>query len=216
MVVQPLPSFLTEQPTLAWLAQFRLEDQPLAAALISRLVLVSHDEFATNLKALLTTRFDNAGGPVGLYAERELPMRLGVPHRLFKEARKRVRRATGLGPQPVRPTRAYDPEVGSEGIVAWLITELCRSFPDRFFNHPGPNEIRRKKIRRFVVVTDMVGSGRRARTYLEAAWRVRSVRSWWSWHLFQFEVDLPGFFVPMISRKMAPNPRGAHEEEPIH
>jgi hypothetical protein len=28
--------------------------------------------------------------------------------------------------------------------------------------------------------------------------------------------DLPGFFVPMISRKMAPNPRGAHEEEPIH
>lgn len=30
------------------------------------------------------------------------------------------------------------------------------------------------------------------------------------------EDDLPGFFGPMISRKMAPNPRGAHEKEPIH
>jgi hypothetical protein len=28
--------------------------------------------------------------------------------------------------------------------------------------------------------------------------------------------DLPGFFGPMISRKMAPNPRGAHEKESIH
>jgi hypothetical protein len=31
-----------------------------------------------------------------------------------------------------------------------------------------------------------------------------------------YGADLPGFFVPMISRKMAPDPRGAHEEEPIH
>jgi hypothetical protein len=28
--------------------------------------------------------------------------------------------------------------------------------------------------------------------------------------------DLPGFFGPAVSRKMAPDPRGAHEEEPIH
>ena len=31
-----------------------------------------------------------------------------------------------------------------------------------------------------MLVTDYIGSGKRAWTYLEAAWRVRSVRSWWS------------------------------------
>ena len=29
-------------------------------------------------------------------------------------------------------------------------------------------------------------------------------------------VDLPGFFGPIVSRKMAPNLRGVHEKEPIH
>jgi hypothetical protein len=29
-------------------------------------------------------------------------------------------------------------------------------------------------------------------------------------------LDLPSFFGPVISRRMAPFPRGEHEKEPIH
>lgn len=94
----------------------------------------------------------------------------------------------GVGPQPIQPTRAYDPEVGSEGLIAQLITELCRLPRSPFLNHPGPDEIRKRKVRRFIVLTDLIGSGRRARDYLEAAWQVRSVRSWSSLRLLRFEV----------------------------
>lgn len=184
----PSPSILSEETTLAWLSQFRVEDQARAARLVGRFLLVSHDEFHDNLRALLTARAMAQPGPVALYAERELPKRFGVPHRLFREPNRKVKRAEGVGPQPVQPTRRYDPDVGSEGLVAQLITELCRTNPKKYINHPGADEIRRQRVRRFLLVTDLVGSGRRARTYLEAAWRVRSVRSWWSLRLMRFEV----------------------------
>lgn len=184
----PSPTILAEETTLAWLSQFGIQDQERAAKLVGRFLLVSHDEFHDNLRALLTARAMVHSGPVALYAERELPRRFGVPNRLFKEPNRKVKRAVGIGPQPVEPTRRYDPDVGSEGLVAQLITELCRTDPNKYINHPGADEIRRKKVRCFLLVTDLVGSGRRARTYLEAAWRVRSVRSWWSLRLMRFEV----------------------------
>lgn len=184
----PIPPILAEEATLAWLSKFRVEHQAQAAILVKAITLVSRDEFTDNLRALLTARANAQAGPVALYAERELPKRFGVPHRLFKEANLKIRRAKGIGPQPVKPIRGYAPDVGSEGLVAQLITELNRTNPEKFVIHPGPDEIRRRRIHLFVVVTDLIGSGRRARTYFEAAWRVRSVRSWWSSHLMRFEV----------------------------
>lgn len=184
----PSPAILAEETTLAWVSQFGVEDQERAGKLVGRFLLVSHDEFYDNLRALLTTRAMAQPGPVALYAERELPKRSGVPHRLLKESNRKVKRAEGIGPQPVKPTRGYDPDVGSEGLVAQLITELCRTDSKKYINHPGADEIRRRRVRRFILVTDLVGSGRRARTYLDAAWRVRSVRSWWSLRLMRFEV----------------------------
>jgi hypothetical protein len=181
-------SILESLQTQAWLRQFRPADQKRAAELLLRFRLVSRDEFADGLRDLIATRGQASAGPVGLYAERELRLRFGVPNRLFKEARRKVRRAYGIGPPAVRATRAYDPAVGSEGLVAQLITELCRKNPKKFINHPGPDQMRKLKVRAFFVITDLVGSGRRAKTYLEAAWRVRSVRSWWSARFLRFEV----------------------------
>jgi hypothetical protein len=172
--------FLESQAVLGWLGQFEAHDQPTAEAMLSAMTLVSRDAFAERMRSLILERLDAGKEPVALYAERELRKNLGVPHRLFKESRGKVRRAFGAGPQPVQPTRFYDPDVGSEGLVAHLISELCREFPKRLISHPGPNAIRKKKIRRFILVTDFIGSGLRAETYLNATWRVRSVRSWWA------------------------------------
>jgi len=172
------PHFLRAAPTLAWLGQFDPEDQPTAQVMLEAMKLVSRDAFAEQLRELILQRLDDGDEPVGLYAERELRKRFDVPHRLFKEPRRMVKRAHGAGPRPVDPTRAYDSDVGSEGLVAHLVSELCREHPTRLFSHPGPNKIRKEKIRRFVLVTDFIGSGDRAVTYLQAAWRVRSVRSW--------------------------------------
>lgn len=41
---------------------------------------------------MIICQAQNINGPVGLYAERELPYRYGIPHRLFKENRTTPRR----------------------------------------------------------------------------------------------------------------------------
>jgi hypothetical protein len=173
-------TFLKSEATLAWLGQFTPDDQPTAIELLRALALVSRDMFAERLRRLVLKRAEDGNTPVGLYVERELRHRKGVPFKLFKETKGRVKRAFGVGPPPIQPTQSYDADVGSEGLIAHLVSELCRQFPETFYNQPGPNQIRKHGIRRFMLVTDYIGSGKRARTYLEAAWRVRSVRSWWS------------------------------------
>ncbi|SDG15912.1 phosphoribosyltransferase-like protein [Pseudomonas thivervalensis] len=177
------------QQAQKWLDQFSMGDRPLAQELLESFLLVSRDDFNDHLRALTLEHADRVKGVVALYAERELGHRFGVPHRLFKESPGKHRRALGAaGPPAVKSTKGYDPSVGSEGVVARLITDLCREFPKKFISHPGPEQIRRKRVRAFWVMTDLVGSGHRARRYLEAAWLVRSVRSWWSGKFLRFAV----------------------------
>ncbi|KAB0528587.1 hypothetical protein ACFFQ5_21890 [Pseudomonas brassicacearum] len=173
----------------AWLEQFNLGDRSRAQKLLEALAFVSRDDFLDQMRAMLLREAEATQGTVALYAERELRHRLGKPNRLFKETRRTIKRATGAkGPDAVKPTKAYDPSVGSEGIVAQMISQLCQEYPTKFLNHPGPEQIRRKRARAFWVVTDLIGSGDRASSYLEAAWLVRSVRSWWSGKLMRFAV----------------------------
>ena len=129
---------------------------------------------------LLRTRVAADPGPVGLFVETERGYRGGRPHRLFSEPRRKHKRAFGRGPPIVKPMRTVDPEVGSEGLVAQIVSQVFRENKNRATVHPGPDTIRQRKIRRFILVTDFIGSGSRACRYLGAAWRVRSVRSWWS------------------------------------
>ncbi|CAM5208205.1 hypothetical protein OURE66S_03576 [Oligella ureolytica] len=182
-------SLIDSERGQSWLAQFPMGDSSLAKELLDSFLLVSRDDFNDHLRKLILDRAASVDGVVALYAEREIRHHLGVPNKLFKEARRKIRRAEGsAGPPAIKPIKAYDPSVGSEGIVARLITDLCREFPKKFSNHPGPEQIRRKKVRAFWVVTDLVGSGRRTYAYLQAAWLVRSVRSWWSGHFLEFAV----------------------------
>lgn len=185
---QKFPLLQIEQ-TQNWLNQFQMGDRNLAETLLSAFSLISRDEFHDHLRRLIRERAALVDGVVALYAERELRHRWGTPHRLFKESKKRPLRAEGkVGPAAIKATKAYDPSVGSEGIVAQLITELCKESPRKFVSHPGPEQIRRKKVRAFWIVTDLIGTGDRAHRYLEAAWRVRSVRSWWSGQFLKFAV----------------------------
>lgn len=184
-----MTSLESNPQTMAWLTQFSLGDRLLARKLLEAFTLVSRDDFIEHMRAMLICEAERVDGKIALYAERELKHRFGVPHRLFKEHKRVVRRACGAaGPEAVKPTKSYDPSVGSEGIVAQMISELCHEYPKRFLNHPGPDQIRRERARAFWVVTDLIGSGDRARNYLEAAWLVRSVRSWWSGKLMRFAV----------------------------
>lgn len=180
---------LTTPRVVEWLAQFDTLDQSVASELLSEILLVDADELTTGLRQMLLTLAEEVEGPIALYSERHIRRHLGKPNRLFTEQVKRgVRRAVGNGPPPVPAGRPYARETGSEGVIATLITGLARSSPKLFLDHPGPDQIRAKRAKAYVVVTDFIGSGRRCWDNLEAAWKVRSFKSWRSYGLLQFAV----------------------------
>ncbi len=170
-----------------WLSQFRVADQVLAGELLDSMVLVSSDNFRNRLSDLIQECKSAIEGPVGLYVERELKLEdgYGRPEPLFSETHDRPRRSIGVGPPA---TSVTDSDVGSEGVAAQLISELCRLDDASFLNHPGPDDIRSRRVRALFLVTDFVGSGERACTYLDALWRSSSLRSWWSLKLVSLHV----------------------------
>lgn len=172
---------------LAWLGQFDPNDQAIAFAMLRAMRLVSGDEFTKGMRTRLLEAAEGVEGAVALYAEREvLPKSKKVPpDPLFVQPEDRPRRAVGKKALIVLP----DEDVGSEGLIAQLITELTRQYPEKFVNHPGPNLLRAPEkakgkkrtpaaplIRKFVLVTDLIGSGNQASRYLEAAWRVDTIK----------------------------------------
>lgn len=177
-----------------WLSQFEIDDQSTAKQLLEELLYVSYSDMRDSLIQAIIKRGQQINGTVALYAERHVRHHSGKLTRLFvgeKITRKKgikSHRAEGIGPDPVVSQRRYAHDTGSEGIIAQLITQICKSNPDKFLDHPGPMHIRSKKVRTFMLVTDFIGSGQRAESYLGAAWRVRSVRSWWSLGWLKFEV----------------------------
>ena len=172
-----------------WIRQFEIDDQAIALSLLDRFTLVTRDEFEHRIASRLEELVANGRvqSPVGLYAEREIPRSYGHPNRLFKQRARPPRSAWGAGPQPVRPINASTPSVGSEGIVAAVITQLHRKNA-QFLSHPGPNAIRARSVRTLLVVTDFIGSGNRVVNYLDSMWRTASVKSWRSFGLVRIVV----------------------------
>ena len=171
-----------------WLSQFDGEDKDLAVELLDDLIYVSADEFQQRVLAMLRALPQTHVGPFGLYVERKVRRYNGVPNRLFKEPQRKVRRSIGGGPKPVDSTHAGRHEVGSEGLLAQIATQIQRGDAKTFFNHPGPNAIRQNSIRYFVLITDFVGTGNQASEYLDAAWRNASTKSWVSGKFIKFIV----------------------------
>lgn len=163
-----------------WLTQFDRVDRSDASRLLSAVRNVSADEFQEAMTELIQSRANANPAPVGFFVETERGHRNGKAYRLFKEKRRKPRTATGSGPRVIDPRRTVDPEVGSEGVIARIVTDVIRETKRRATLHPGPETIRKRKIRRFILVTDFIGSGDRVCRYLDAAWHVCSVRSWWS------------------------------------
>ncbi|EBL1339783.1 hypothetical protein ABRE13_002202 [Salmonella enterica] len=175
-------NFITSETTQTWLAQFDPQSQIKMIKMLEAMRLVSRDQFSESIRTRILQISEKVDGRVGLYVEREIPPKKQPPIPLFQQVSTRPRRAFGQGPAPISPDEDKPADVGSEGIVAQLVSELCREFPNKFVNHPGPDALRKQKkpINTLLLVTDLIGSGERAERYLDAFWVVYSVKSWWS------------------------------------
>lgn len=134
------------------------------------------------MMGLLEKQFGEGGVPLAVFNETERPKRNGKPHRLFKETKigKTMRAEDKVGPALVPRQRHLGEQVGSEGILANILTQFQKLHSRDVILSPGAQIMRERRVRRFVLVTDFIGSGDRIITFLNAAWRVKSIRSWWS------------------------------------
>ncbi|WP_425525004.1 phosphoribosyltransferase-like protein [Rhizobium bangladeshense] len=164
----------------AWLSHFRLGDDLVVRDLLNNFQVISTSNFRTWINQTLES-IGTREAPVALYSEREFPR----GQRFFPQmAPGPTFRSIGRnGPALVRPTRG-SVHVGSEGIVAQLLTELVRRDKKSFLLTPGPDRLRplktRPAVHKIAIVTDLIGSGARISKMLDALWRTETFRSWQS------------------------------------
>jgi hypothetical protein len=179
--------FSESETARAWLDRFSETDRETAVNLVDEVLLVSAAEFTSGVTRLFDQILAERKGsrPLAFYAEREVEWVEEDVRPIFPGSRHG--RAEGEGPQPV-PFDPGRPEVGSEGIVANLITSYCRRHGRQALNHPGPDMLRKRRAGPIIIAADFIGSGQRVWEMLEAFRAVASVRSWRSYHFIDFYV----------------------------
>lgn len=180
---------LSQIPRMAdWLSQFAKADQDAAVSLVDEILIVDGDAFQQGIRTLIdrvAAERPSVERKIALYAERPTRLVFGRTPAFFRNSRHG--RAIGTGVQPVQAD-PRDQEVGSEGIVAQLITDYCRQNPGVALSHPGPTRLRNDRVSHIVIVTDFIGSGQRIYKMLESFRYVATLRSWRSYGLLKFVV----------------------------
>jgi len=203
--------FLSKLPAARlWARQFGSKaDIESGLRLLEPFRFVTADEFRSGLTMFIKQSFD-ATARVAFYVEREMqrvqvnwrykrpdgrtPVLKGNKKkrrtvvRMYDE--KPISRAKGLpkrwtmdGPaaQPVEALSKTAPQIGSEGVIANIISGVCTDVGENFVMHPHSKLFRDKihsnRPRHLVVVTDLIGSGQRSREMLDSLWRVATIRS---------------------------------------
>jgi len=189
MIVQPQRiQGISNAETEVWVNQFSADDRPLAESLLRTIHFVKADELSAGLRNIILNNIPNDEG-VALFVEQHPRSYRRQPVALYKvPRRKKNRRSEGNAPPPVRAERPYKHETGSEGVLASILTGLSRAQPARFTLHPSMRQWREIRPDHFVIVSDFIGSGARILKMLTAAWRVPTLRSWWSNKTIRFTI----------------------------
>lgn len=195
--MQPLKE---QEKTQLWLSQFpNPSDRQLAETLLDSINYCPLNEFKNSLTKLIKSELP-LKQPSALFIERELQKtRATLPPPVYKQQltlkseskskpKKRHLRAYGAAMQAVQSLTYTTQDVGSEGVVAFIGNTVCRSNPNRFLLQPTAENVRKSKVRNFVILTDFIGSGKRAFDMLDAMWNVASIRSWHSFKFVKFWV----------------------------
>lgn len=170
-----------------WLGRFSDRERDVAALLLDEILLVNGSDFRRGIESLMQyiqEGLDDSQS-AAFYAEREVEIRERTILPIFQNIKNG--RASGDGPDPVPHDRKQS-EVGSEGILANIITSHCRYYGKSSLSHPGPDRMRKSRCRAIVIVTDFVGSGNRVWKMLEAFRATPTIRSWKSYRLTRFYV----------------------------
>lgn len=171
-----------------WLKQFDPIDQDTAITLANSLTLISHSEFSQNLQELISATAMQISGKVALFAIRELEKiepKDYWSNPIYTPYYEQV--TISSDGQSVSSVEASS-DLGSEAIVAHIIRQLCRLEPQKYLNHPTPENMRNNRCDAIIFIDDFIGSGGRVNDFLSSFWLERSITSWHSFKYIDFHV----------------------------
>ncbi|WP_317178478.1 hypothetical protein [Pectobacterium sp. HCp5_1] len=173
-----------------WLSQFSHDsnEHEIAGELLEKCQFFEVKDMIISLSLLLKGDFTNTE-KYAFYVERELKKYKGNVQRMYKvgkvrnlKNRRYTRRAYGAAIQVVQSKRYDKQNIGSEGVLANLISKKSDSlkFRKKYFLQPNIDTIRREKIKNLVIVTDLIGSGQRIIDMIQSLWMIETIKSWFS------------------------------------
>lgn len=175
-----------------WIDQFAPPDRQRAAFLADSIVRVSATHFEKTLARLVSEVVREHSGSVALYAALPPERIARVPDPRFAVPEdpgflKAYLRDFGIPAYfgsfaNERPHAAgVGASVGSEAYVASLLRQISsEAGPHRVLDHPSLLSLKTTKCSRLVVVDDILGSGRRMLSFLQALLANRTISSWTS------------------------------------
>ncbi|WP_420065449.1 phosphoribosyltransferase-like protein [Pectobacterium colocasium] len=173
-----------------WLSQFNHDSNDLEVAekLLEECRFIEVEDMRFSLSFLIEVDFPETE-KYAFYVERELKKYKGKVQRMYKvdkirkqKKRRYTRRAYGAAIQAVQSKRYDKQNIGSEGVLANIISKKSQffKFKNKYFLQPSVDTIRREKIKNFVIVTDLIGSGQRIIDMIESLWMIETIKSWFS------------------------------------
>lgn len=149
----------------SFVAQFDVDDRRLVIELLRAIRFVSADHFASMLSLEIRAEAEQYAGKVAVYAVRAAANAI-----YFADSR-------------ARPDVIEDQHmVGSEALVANILTNLARGDPAKFLYHPSVAGLKRERVRNIIFVDDCSVSGTRVEGFLVAFKNNRTIRSWLSYN----------------------------------
>jgi hypothetical protein len=158
----------------SWLEQFHEQDREMAALLVNSLQLISLDKFEKGITSLVKSINTDKSTLIALYCIRETKP---GEHYFDIASRDSLPLMIPSGK-----------EVGSEGRVAHIITNLCRETGNRFLNHPSLEDLRYRECHTIALLDDLSGSGNRVNKFLRSFYSHPSIKSWYSYRKIQIHI----------------------------
>ncbi len=160
----------------AWLANFLVEDQPIAELLLDSLEFVR----TSTIRPALRVRLEELAESGEIEQPAVLATALSI-----EDLKVRTRRPVAYSEGFETLAVLMDATPGSEGFVGNLIRDLLRSGNGWLSPSTELGELRAQRCRSIVLVTDWVGSGTQLRDYALTLTRNRTIRSWRSGKLLR-------------------------------
>jgi|GEM_PF-4171628 len=177
----------------AWLGNFDDDEVAVAAALLASVEVVSRSQFARELTRVLDRHVATLSGPVALFRVRSLSRQaraafLGAPAQRDQPLENQEGNAALVEPSRLatNPETFGLPELSGSALeVAHVVDRWVRRYKDRVYVDPSIVEMRERRVRHIVLVSDIASSGKELGDFAAFLSRNPTIRSWISYGLVE-------------------------------